>query len=268
MSSESLSTTESSPDISSPEDCVGQEIEFTDLESDRTTNIHVRQFLGQLGHGVFSSWVAKFSVSLESDSDITHQMVIKKYKERQDVDLEIPEKIQTAYRNFFKIKKAGIPTWDTYRVNLEKRMILMTLGKKDGDIFLTANDLHRQSNILSGLPDSIEIENIDSLKDQAKDIINRLDDSKFALSADCPGLRLSPTGDGKFTAEIIMADLDVLGDQADTDGLWIYNQDENRIAHNNFLNFSVFIEHTIGSIDSLRGKEKIVKDIIKHFILS
>ena len=189
----------------------GDTFSFDDPDQGKSTTLKISKLNKILGAGSYASWVADVDVELANESDTvhkTHRMVLKRYRsEESDVD----KHIEQSYKNYRLLKSTGIPTWDTYRINYEHKLALMTLGARDGDTLITVNDgeSHVSNEMFEKNPITV-VANFKEFISQVKSIIDTTSEHVLRLHSDAWGVTFKPV-DGKpgtYILTPVIADLD------------------------------------------------------------
>ncbi len=135
-------------DTWSPEATIGHTFVFRNTPEmepgSRVAKIKITELSEKLGFGHFSEWVAEVkAVVVNDEGEISpeHVFVLKKFDWPYDYPIDsVPPAIQ-AKQNYDAMKKAGLKTWDTYRISQDDEMIIMTSGNiENKTIISTAND--------------------------------------------------------------------------------------------------------------------------------
>ena len=191
----------------------GKVFSFDDPEQGKSTRLRINKVNRVLGSGDYSKWVAEVNVGLENDAGSekkTHTMVIKRY---QDEGVDATKDFIKSYKNYKAIYKAGIPTWDTYRINEENKLALMTLGAKEGQILITANDYRDRPEMeMFKLNPVKQIQNLDEFIARISMIFKKASLHGFRLRTDMYGLVFKPQGNkaGVYELDVLISDLDGL----------------------------------------------------------
>lgn len=189
----------------------GNVFSFDDPEKNKSTRLKINKVIRVLGSGCYSWWVAEVNVELADQTgseEVTHNMAIKRYggeKARQD--------LKKSHNNYRTLKEAEIPTWDTYRINEEHKLALMTLGVKENEIMRTANDFDSKPDTEWFKRNPVEkIENLDEFVKKASLILKKLNAHGYRLRGDSYGIvfKPQPNASGVYDLDIIVADLDSL----------------------------------------------------------
>ena len=87
------------------------------------------------------------------------------------------------------LQSTGIPTWDTYRINYEHKLALMTLGARDGDTLITVNDgeSHVSNEMFEKNPITV-VANFKEFISQVKSIIDTTSEHVLRLHSDAWGV--------------------------------------------------------------------------------
>lgn len=194
-----------------PEEYIGKTITFSDPDLEKNSSVIISKINRILGKGSFCDWVADVQIEIPDEKMVekkTKSMAIKKYKENEEVE----QQIQRSYNNFKILKKLNISTWDTYRINLSNRLVLMTLGCKNDEILLTTNDVNGPKKEFFKNNPIHKIENIDEFVLQLKDILHNLNKSMISLNADSWGFVFTANKDLKdvYSIRAVVADIDFL----------------------------------------------------------
>ena len=170
----------------------GRVFSFDDPQQNKSTRLKINKINRILGSGSHSRWVAEVNVGLRNDTNTekaTHNMVIKRYEE---MGTNAVEDLRQSYRNYKAFQKVGIPTWDTYRINETHKLALMTLGVKNNDILITAND-NDELNMERFKENPVEkIENIDEFAKEASLILKKANMYGYRLRYDNYGVIFKP----------------------------------------------------------------------------
>ncbi len=195
----------------------GKVFSFDDPEQNKSTRLKINKVNRILGSGSYSRWVAEVNVELENDTRIektTHNMVIKRYEGKKT---DATQDLKQSYENYKALKEIEIPTWTTYRIKEEHKLALMTLGIKEGEILLTAND-DDQIDIAPLKENPVKkIDNLDEFVLKASQILEKVNIHGYRLSADSYGVIFKPQQNalGVYNIDIIISDLDNLGSSTD-----------------------------------------------------
>ena len=200
---------------------------FNDPEQHKSTRLKINKVNRVLGSGSYSRWVAEVNVELANDTATekkTHNMVIKRYEEEGS---DAVQDLRESYENFRALKKIDMSTWDTYRINEEHKLALMTLGVKENEILLTANDSD-EINIdqFRGNPVK-KIENLNEFVAKASLILEKANMYGYRLRADTYGaiFKPQPNNPGVYKLDIIISDLDSLDSSKDPHYIENYGND-------------------------------------------
>ncbi|MEN9647220.1 MAG: hypothetical protein RLY57_24 [Candidatus Parcubacteria bacterium] len=191
----------------------GKVLSFDDLERGKSTDLKINKINRILGSGSYASWVAEVNVELAKDQSSekkTHNMVMKRYREE---GTDATRNLERSYRNHRTLQSKGIPTWDTYRINEEHKLALMTLGIKDNETLLTATDIGEHPSIELFKQNPLEeVANFDDFVEQVKSILIKANENIFRLRVDMWGVVFKPIADnpGAYELRAIVADLDSL----------------------------------------------------------
>ncbi|MDP3778620.1 MAG: hypothetical protein Q8R30_01050 [bacterium] len=116
---------------------IGKTLIFRDAsnqeDSKKETSVTIKKFEDSLGSGNFSDWVKEARVSVSGDNKSREAIfVIKKFSAEQFAE--------KAVEKFKILKDAGLKTWNTYRINTENGIVLMTNGNSEEKGLLTCNE--------------------------------------------------------------------------------------------------------------------------------
>ena len=198
---------------STPEELIGKVIPFSDPDLNKTTDVEISKINQILGRGGFSDWVADVEIRIVNEhigKSKTHCMALKKYKEDESGEESVEKMIQRSYNNFKILKTIKIPTWETYRTNIEEKLVLMTLGIKEGEKLFTTNDVNGPKTKPFLEKPIRQIGNFYEFKNQIKSILKILNANKLSLNADSWGVVFTPSTKGADTYDLkpVIADLD------------------------------------------------------------
>lgn len=123
----------------------------------------------------------------------------------------------------------GIATWDTYRINQDHRIVLMTLAAKENQVLLTTNNYK-----LEGLTADFfeknpvqKVENIGEFTDYLVDILEKAIQADIVIYHDCWGFIFSAVDkEGNYKIAPIISDLDSFKEYTFADGTPDYKQKE------------------------------------------
>jgi len=196
----------------------GNTFSFDDPDQGKSTDLKISKLNKILGAGAYARWVADVDVELPNESGTknkTHRMALKKYREepyREELQNDNGN-VGQSYKNYRLLKSKGIPTWDTYRINEEHQLVLMTLGANDNEALITANDGddHISNKIFEENPFR-EVVNLDDFISQIRLIIAKLNEYTLRLHIDSWGIAFKPVGDkvGSYELRPLIADLDTV----------------------------------------------------------
>ena len=196
------------------ENITGRTFSFSDPDQNKSTDVSIVRVNRLLGKGSYG-WVAEVEVALTNEKDPQkhiHKMALKKYYETRDS----LESLKRSYNNYRMLKKAEIPTWDTYRINEEDRMVLMSLGTTEEEFLVTLNDDEEKHSGLAHLRKNPvkDIENMEEFFDQLKSILGKLKSNVYRLHADAWGFSFKENLDkpGLYKVRALVADLDGVDD--------------------------------------------------------
>ncbi|MEI8337960.1 MAG: hypothetical protein WCF92_02310 [bacterium] len=196
---------------------IGETFDFEDPFNKKTTPVCLKKINQVLGWGEQARWVADVDVEVISEdlSNIkTRKMVVKKFNnENTNGDKNLVD----SYFIFQLLKKFKFPTWDTYRINREHLMALMTSKATENEIILTGLDTiingQRIIEFFKNNPIK-QISNLDDFVENAKVMINRMDseDVQFRIWPHQYGVAYKPVAStpGFYEANLLIADLDRL----------------------------------------------------------
>ena len=197
------------------------EFDETDTNN-RESDLHITRENELVGRGAFSSWVKSVQariVSGEGKESSEHTYVIKKYQLNVDGGEVLHPKhdIKKALLNFQKIKKAGVKTWNTYRVSGDNTMIIMTDANVEGKILVTKNvNLSEEAKKLEKKKLN-QIRNFDSFLESLYLDIVKLSKNRINIEEDTLGIIFDSEGseNGISNIDFIMADLDLVKGEED-----------------------------------------------------
>jgi hypothetical protein len=136
--------------------------------------------------------------------------------------------LKLSYINYRILKRIGVPTWVTYRINEQHRLALMTLGEKENGILLTTNDF---DNIIKERQFAenpvLKIENEGEFIAKVLLILEKLDTHGYKLHPDSYGVIFTPqqNSPGTYRIDIIVSDLDNLNDSKNPIFIEHYGED-------------------------------------------
>ncbi len=131
---------------------VGEIIEFTGAETasvyERNSKVRIDRIVAPLGWGYFSKYVAEVEASVALGNDEyspRHNFVIKQFNDaKQLIDgqltLDAKSKAEDCFRSWQMLRELGLRTWQTFRINPERGMALMTSGNLDGKLAIMPNN--------------------------------------------------------------------------------------------------------------------------------
>ncbi len=224
------------------ENIEGKVVNFQDEESGKNSSVKVSKLIRFLGAGGYGR-VLEVEVDVIDENNYentrSRRMALKQYSKDNVGRVDY---LQKAQKNFSLLKAAGIPTWTTYRINLEHAAALMTLGTSKEGVILTANDdfnidKHPSIELFKENPVA-SIQNIDDFIKSIEVILHKLYTHKLTPDADSWGIIFKQVNsDGVYNLEILIADLDSLQvgnvsmidsiDQSESD--WNYTNRQNII---------------------------------------
>ncbi len=190
---------------------IGNTFSFDDPDQGKSTVLKISKLNSILGEGAYASWVADVDVELAGDSGTekkTHRMALKKYRENEP---RVDEHVQQSYKNFRLLKSKGIATWDTYRINQEHKLALMTLGARNEGVLVTVNDKgeHASKEVFEKNPMDA-VANFGEFISQTKSIIAKLREHVLRVNTDAWGIEFVPVEGkpGAYKLRLLVADLD------------------------------------------------------------
>ncbi len=189
---------------------VGKIITFDSPEQQKSTKVKIIKVHKVLGYGAISSWVADVEIELVDVPDAQpFRMAIKKFRE-DDLDsvIDSATDLKNSYLNHRILQRIGVPTWNTYRINEDEKMALMTLGTYGDNVVVTGNDA---SNFFDKNP-IIQIRNQKELSFEILQSLNVLESNGYRLKSDAWGISFTALKDqpGTYDVHLIAADLDTL----------------------------------------------------------
>ncbi len=218
--------------------------EFDETDKDnRESNIHIIKENELVGRGAFSSWVKSVQarvVSEEGKESSEHTYVIKKYQLNVDGREILHPKydIKKALLNFQNIKKAGVKTWNTYRVSEDNTMIIMTDANVEGKILVTKNvNLSEEAKKLEKNKLN-HIRNFDSFLESIYEDLVKLSKNKINIEEDTVGIIFDSEGseNGISNIDFIFADLDLVKNEES-----FYDSDEIHFLRSNIYALRMLI---------------------------
>ena len=221
----------------------GKIINFQDEESGKDSLVKVSKLVRFLGAGGYGR-VLEVEVDIidENNHENTRsrRMALKQYSKDNTGHVGYLKKAQ---KNFRLLKGASIPTWTTYRINLEHAAALMTLGTSERGVILTVNDdfnrdKHPSVDMFKENP-VVSVCNTDDFIKSIEDVLHKLFINKLTPDADSWGIVFKPVGNiGVYSLEILIADLDSLqvGDVSMIDTIDQSEPDWNLTNRQNIIN--------------------------------
>lgn len=249
------------------ENIQGKVVNFQDEESGKDSLVKVSKYVKFLGAGGYGR-VLEVEVEIVDENNHentrSRRMALKQYSKDNVGRVGY---LQKAQKNFRILKAASIPTWTTYRINLEHAAALMTLGTSESSVILTANDdfnrdKHPSVDMFKENP-VVSVENTDDFIKSIEAILHKLYIHKLTPDADSWGVVFKPVNNnGGYALEILIADLDSLqvGDVSIIDSMDQSESDwnaENRKNVRNCLSGVLSYDDIESSVDRVGLMERV-----------
>ncbi|MEI6480671.1 MAG: hypothetical protein WCO12_04150 [bacterium] len=158
----------------------GKVLNFDDSDMGKSTPVLINKVNDFLGSGDCSLWIASANVGMFKDTEGKHvrDIVLKRFRGGGRSSAE--EELNQNYKSYKTLKAMGLPTFDTFRINMEHKIALMTLETKAGGILLTSNDTYSAKDKAPFLENPIkEIANLDDFVAKVKSILDKNVENNF-----------------------------------------------------------------------------------------
>jgi hypothetical protein len=207
---------------------LGKTLDFEDPDNQKSTPVTIARLNEILGSGSVADWVASVNVEIANEDGTakkSRDMVLKHYSDSAHRSGEIMDEydrkmgrkesgspLRRSYNTYRMLRDAGIATWDTYRINEENRVALMTLGVDEKETLRTTNDrdhvVRPRDRQLIENP-LTEIESEAEFVQGLRSILDKADASGLNLDPDSWAVAFAPSDkSGAYRLRAMIADFD------------------------------------------------------------
>jgi len=190
--------------LAKEENIEGKILNFDDPKLGKSTPVRINKINNILGSGDCSFWIADTNIEVAEENKSDHHnlnVVLKKFRggmiHKKDTNIErVSKELMDNYQTYKVFKTMGLPTFDTFRVNIEHGLALMTLKTKDGAVLLNTNDMYSGKDRAPFVENPIkEISNLDDFVEKLRSILNKTIANRFCPETSSYGIIFKP-GDG------------------------------------------------------------------------